>query len=160
MWYVTTCFGEVCTSGSPVSRLLGWYTQSPPLRTTSNARGIVWASRIHEPQIWLEHASIQSVHLGSCSAPTVSVPPFGTVVDGVDVPDDFDFEPPPEHADATNARTATVATAASHRRDEPRWEPRTTLDNLPTSCISGPGTPREPPGGRGATSAAGRAGSS
>ena len=69
--------------GSPVSTAPGSHLMSLPSTTERNAIGWVSIWAIHVPHAEPAHWPNQSRQSGSCSAPTTSVPPFGTAATAV-----------------------------------------------------------------------------
>ena len=116
MWYVIVSTGVAEKVGMPVSRSLGsFFSTPPPCGTGSKARGMVWYCPIQAPQLDPPQASIQSKQSGSCSAPTVKVPPF-TIAGAFVVVDPPPLPEPLLLLLPQAARTmATVAATATRR---------------------------------------------
>ncbi len=70
--------GSVSNFGMPASTVPGTSVTLPSFTTVRNAIGSVAYCAIHEPHCEPPHCPSQSKQSGSCSAPIVMEPPYGT----------------------------------------------------------------------------------
>jgi hypothetical protein len=105
--------------GAPLSTGPGCSTSWPSLMTSRNTIGCVLICAIQVPQLDPEQAPIQSMQLGSCSAPITTVPPLGTgpVLVMLEPPDDGEALPLPELPQAESVRARAVATTSARGKN-------------------------------------------